>query len=112
MVWWRCRPCKRPARLRWRVCEGLPTEPSLANPKQGEYAMAKHKKSTFERLQNQPLNRSQRRALGRRLESANPGLEVVHRDAAGIDAGSASHFVAVPPDRDERPVREFGSWSS
>jgi transposase len=73
--------------------------------------MAKHKKSTFERLQNQPLNRSQRRELGRRLESANPGLEVVHRDAAGIDAGSASHFVAVPPDRDPQPVREFGSWS-
>jgi transposase len=74
--------------------------------------MAKRKKSTFERLQNEPLNRKQRRELGRRLESRDPGLEVVHRDAAAVDAGSKSHFVAVPPDRDERPVREFGSWTA
>ena len=38
-------------------------------------------------------------------------LEVAHPNAAGIDIGSASHFVAVPPDRDERPVREFRSFS-
>ena len=35
------------------------------------------------------------------------GLEVAHPNAAGIDVGSASHFVAVPPDRDDEPVREF-----
>jgi len=38
-------------------------------------------------------------------------LEVAHPNAAGIDIGSASHFVAVPPDRDERPVREFRSFT-
>jgi transposase len=38
-------------------------------------------------------------------------LEVVHRDAAGIDIGNKSHFVAVPAGRDEDPVREFGSWT-
>jgi len=36
---------------------------------------------------------------------------VVHGDAGGIDVGSESHFVAVPADRDEQPVREFGSWT-
>lgn len=33
-------------------------------------------------------------------------------NAAGIDVGAESHFVAVPPDRDERPVREFGAFTS
>jgi transposase len=74
--------------------------------------MAKQKKSTFERLQTEGMNRAQRRQLQQRLCSADPGLEVVHPDAAGIDVGNASHFVAVPADRDERPVREFGCWTS
>ena len=34
-------------------------------------------------------------------------LERIQPDAAGIDRGPNSHFVAVPPDRDTRPVREF-----
>lgn len=34
---------------------------------------------------------------------------LAHPDCAGIDIGSASHFVSVPPDRDARPVREFKS---
>src|SRR5437867_8883347 len=29
------------------------------------------------------------------------------RDAAGIDVGNASHFVAISPKRDSQPVREF-----
>ena len=33
-------------------------------------------------------------------------LTISHPNAAGIDIGSASHFVAVPPDRDDEPVRE------
>ena len=40
------------------------------------------------------------------------GLSVTHPDAAGIDVGSASHFVAVPPDRDDEPVREFKSFTA
>ncbi len=36
-------------------------------------------------------------------------LTITHPNAAGIDIGSAFHFVAVPPDRDEQPVREFAS---
>jgi len=34
-------------------------------------------------------------------------LDVVHPNAAGIDIGNASHYVAVPPDRDAEPVRTF-----
>jgi transposase len=36
-------------------------------------------------------------------------LLVTNPDAAGIDIGSSSHFVAVPSDRDEVSVREFSS---
>lgn len=39
-------------------------------------------------------------------------LAITHPNAAGIDIGSASHFVAVPPDRDEQPVREFPSFTA
>jgi transposase len=74
--------------------------------------MAKRKKSTFERLKSGKMNRRERREWQRRLGLPDPGLEIVHPDAAGIDVGNASHFVAVPPDRDEQPVQEFGSWTS
>ena len=33
-------------------------------------------------------------------------------NAAGIDIGRESHFVAVPVDRDEQPVREFEAFTS
>ncbi len=74
--------------------------------------MAKRKLSTFERLQPGRLNRQQRRELGQRIAAADPGLDVVHPDAAGIDIGNASHFVAIPPDRDPVPIREFGAWTA
>jgi transposase len=74
--------------------------------------MAKRKKSTFERLQSGSLNRQQYKELARRLQAAEPDLEVVHPHAAGIDIGNQSHFVAVAPGRDPRPVQEFGSWTS
>ena len=38
-------------------------------------------------------------------------LALTHPNAAGIDIGSASHFVAVPADRDDEPVREFRSFT-
>lgn len=40
------------------------------------------------------------------------GLSCINRNAAGIDIGAESHFVAVPPDRNERPVQEFGAFTS
>src|SRR5271166_4444901 len=76
--------------------------------------MAKRKQSTFERLRNGKLqwNRKERREVERRLNSADPGLEIIHPHAAGIDVGNESHYVAVPAGRDARPVREFGSWTA
>src|SRR6202521_2784008 len=74
--------------------------------------MAKRKASTFERLMSGKLNRKQRKAFVRRLSSDDPGLEIIHSHAAGIDVGNESHYVAVTPGRDPEPVREFGSWTA
>jgi transposase len=75
--------------------------------------MARRKLSTFERLQRgESLNRKERREVQRRLNLDDPGLDIIHRDAAGIDVGNESHFVSVPPDRDPQPIREFGSWTA
>jgi hypothetical protein len=38
-------------------------------------------------------------------------LDRLHPHAAGIDCGSAEHFVAVPPDRDPLPVRAFATFT-
>ncbi len=38
-------------------------------------------------------------------------IEIAYPNAAGIDIGSSSHYVAVPGDRDESPVREFKSFT-
>ena len=38
-------------------------------------------------------------------------LDRLHPHAAGIDCGSAEHFVAVPPDRDPTPVRSFPTFT-
>ena len=74
--------------------------------------MAKREQSTYERLRDKNLNRKERRELQRRLFSDDPGLEILHPEAAGIDIGNESHFVSVPPVLDSEPVREFGSWTA
>jgi len=38
-------------------------------------------------------------------------LEHINPNAAGIDCGSAEHFVAVPPDRDPSPVQSFRTFT-
>jgi len=38
-------------------------------------------------------------------------LEHLNPNAAGIDLGSAEHFVAVPADRDATPVRSFAAFT-
>ena len=55
--------------------------------------------------------RKERKDLGRKIWSGNPGLEVVHRNAAGIDIGSREHYVAVGPERDSQPVQTFGCFT-
>jgi len=74
--------------------------------KQGE----KTKKATDHPTQRhwQEMNRKQRREMTRKIQSEDISLEVIHPDAAGIDIGNESHYVAVPPSRDSQPVRRFG----
>ena len=57
-------------------------------------------------------NRKQRNELARRLRSDDPGLHVVHRNAAGIDVGNSTHYVAVRPDKDREPVRRFDCYTA
>jgi Transposase len=39
-------------------------------------------------------------------------LERIQPDAAGVDCGERSHFVAVPLERDPEPVREFRTFTA
>ena len=48
----------------------------------------------------------------RKRPTTQSAITLTHPNAAGIDIGSAAHFVAVPPDRDEQPVREFASFTT
>lgn len=48
----------------------------------------------------------------RKRTAAESAISLTHPNAAGIDIGSASHFVAVPADRDDEPVREFRSFTA
>src|SRR5438445_326164 len=54
------------------------------------------------------MNRKQRRETMRKIQSEDLNLEVIHPDAAGIDIGNEFHYAAVPPSRDNQPVRRFG----
>lgn len=60
----------------------------------------------------QSLNRKERKQWVRRLQSQDPGLDVVHAQAAGIDVGNEAHYVAVRPDRDPEPVRRFECFTA
>jgi transposase len=70
------------------------------------------KNSARESDNRKVLTRKQRKELWRRIWSDRPGLDVVHRNAAGIDIGSREHYVAVGPDRDAEPVRVFGCFTT
>lgn len=39
-------------------------------------------------------------------------VPIINENAAGIDIGGSFHFVAVPVDRDEKPVRKFEGFTS
>jgi len=39
-------------------------------------------------------------------------VSLFNQDAAGIDIGGSFHFVAVPSDRDENPVRKFDNFTA
>lgn len=44
-------------------------------------------------------------------EGAKNHLEQINTNAAGIDLGSADHWVCVPGDRTEKNVRRFGCFT-
>ena len=48
--------------------------------------------------------RSQRKIIGQ--------FEIVNPNAAGIDAGAEQHWVSVPEDRSDEPVRKFGTFTA
>ena len=51
--------------------------------------------------------------MSRRKNSAKPaGLSQLNLNAAGIDVGATSHFVAVPADRAEQPVQEVAAFTA
>ena len=51
--------------------------------------------------------------MSRRKSGAEPsGLSQLNLNAAGVDVGASSHFVAVPADRTEQPVREFEAFTA
>ena len=52
-----------------------------------------------------------RRAWGKPRVSRTV-LDQINPHAAGIDCGSAEHYVAVPPDRDPTPVQRFGTFTA
>ena len=55
----------------------------------------------------------QRKRTGRSERQASVSLfERIQPNAAGVDCGQKSHFVAVPPERDPEPVREFRTFTA
>lgn len=63
-------------------------------------------------IEEAEANRKEKKEWTRRLQSEDPGLEVVHPHAAGIDVGNSAHYVAVRPDRDPQPVRRFECFTA
>ncbi len=45
-------------------------------------------------------------------KSGSSSFSMINKDAAGIDIGSGEHWVSVPEDRDEEPVRCFGCFTA
>ncbi len=62
----------------------------------------------FEPIEPAAKKRKKRRTKKVRLPAS---LKQVNLDAAGIDIGASEHYVAVPEDRDEQPVRCFTTFT-
>ena len=59
-----------------------------------------------------PRRRHRTRKAVARGSGLPASLQAVHLNAAGIDIGSAEHYVAVPADRDPQPVRRFACFTA
>jgi hypothetical protein len=55
------------------------------------------------------VNKKRRRPKKSLLEQK---LKMLKPNAAGIDVASAEHWVCVPQDRAEQPIRRFGTFTS
>src|SRR6202049_643892 len=62
-------------------------------------------------MEEPPMKHNRRRRPAKPRVSPSV-LERINPNVAGIDWGSAEHFVAVPPDRDPSPVRSFPTFTS
>src|SRR5436309_1094881 len=62
-------------------------------------------------MEEHPMKHNRRRRPGKPRVSPSV-LERINPNVAGIDCGSAEHFVAVPPDRDATPVRSFSTFTT
>ena len=56
--------------------------------------------------------RGKQQGRARRQTRVPQTLSVINPNVAGIDVGAHEHYVAVPPDRDARPVRRFGAFTA
>src|SRR5580700_9594651 len=58
------------------------------------------------------MKRKSRRAKCQKVSPFSGDLQLIEPDAAAVDVGSRSHRVAVNPQRDPNPVREFGAFTA
>jgi transposase len=84
----------------------MKSQPAKRSQKDEKRGKQRSSKSTARKWDE--MNRAQRREMMRKMQSDDLNLEVVHPQAAGIDIGNESHYVAVPPNLDPQPVRCFG----
>ena len=85
---------------------GSLTTASLVTPRSGRSRWGEWHSPRL--LRRHPYTAMVEAMMSRRQSSAKPeGLSQLNLNAAGIDVGATSHFVAVPADRAEQPVREF-----
>jgi transposase len=63
-------------------------------------------------MEEAAMKHNSRRERADKRKRVTPSLlERIQPDAAGIDCGQNSHFVAVPPGHDPQPVREFRTFT-
>jgi len=65
------------------------------------YFMTQHSKKVKSKPQKKYSRRKQ-----------SNSFPIMNNNAAGIDIGSGEHWVAVPEDRDDKPVRKFGCFTA
>jgi transposase len=63
-------------------------------------------------LRSSPLTLYTNEEKMKKTIKKNPTLSCINQNAAGIDIGAKSHFVAVPEGRDSITVREFSCFTS